>query len=90
MLSLTYQQSVFKRYYSDRHFSEFSPKNQKSTGIDVEQITSLSLYVYSYIQSYLHSLSLSGDKCNINQKANAALLRQQYDPVRFYRNSTEM
>ena len=39
MLSLTYQQSVFKRYYSDRHFSEFSPTIwwQKSTGIDVEQ-----------------------------------------------------
>jgi len=37
--SLTYQQSVFKRYRSDKHFSEFLPTRwrQKSTGIDMEQ-----------------------------------------------------
>jgi len=37
--SLTYQQSVFKRYHSDKHFSEFLPTRwrQKSTGIDTEQ-----------------------------------------------------
>ena len=30
---------VFKRYHSDKHFSEFLPARwqQKSTGIDVEQ-----------------------------------------------------
>ena len=35
---LTYQQSVFKRYHSDKHFSEFLPTTwrQKSTGIDME------------------------------------------------------
>jgi len=34
-----YQQSVFKRYYSDKHFSELLPTRwrQKSTGIDMEQ-----------------------------------------------------
>ena len=37
--SLTYQQSVFKRYRSDEHFSEILPTRwrQKSTGIDTEQ-----------------------------------------------------
>ena len=37
--SPTYQQSVFKRYHSDKHFSDFLPTRwrQKSTGIDVEQ-----------------------------------------------------
>jgi len=36
---LGYQQSVFKRYHSDQHFSEFLPARwrQKSTGIDTEQ-----------------------------------------------------
>ena len=36
--SLTYQQSVFKRYHSDKHFSEFLPttRRQKSTGIYME------------------------------------------------------
>jgi len=36
---LTYQQSVFKRYHSDKHFSEFllTRWRQKSTGIDMEQ-----------------------------------------------------
>jgi len=43
--SLTYQQSVFKRYHSDKYFSEFLPTRwrQKSTR---KKITSLSLYVY--------------------------------------------
>ena len=37
--SMTYQQSVFKRYHSDRHLSEFLPTRwrEKSTGIDMEQ-----------------------------------------------------
>jgi len=37
--SLTYQQSVFKRYHSYKHFSEFLPTRwrQKSTGVDTEQ-----------------------------------------------------
>jgi len=41
---LTYQQSVFKRYHGDKHFSEFLPTRcrQKSTGIDMERITSRS------------------------------------------------
>jgi len=45
MWSLTYQQSVFKRYNSDKNFSEFLPTRwrQKSTGIYMEKITSLSL-----------------------------------------------
>jgi len=36
--SLTYQQSVFKRYRSDKHFSAFLPtrRRQKSTGVDTE------------------------------------------------------
>ena len=36
---LTCQQSVFKRYHSDKHFSQFLPTKwrQKSTGIDMEQ-----------------------------------------------------
>ena len=36
---MTFQQSVFKRYYSGKHFSEFLPTRwrQKSTGIDMEQ-----------------------------------------------------
>jgi len=38
--SLTYHESLFKRYYSDEHFLEFLPTRwrQKSTGIDKEQI----------------------------------------------------
>jgi len=37
--SPTYQQSIFKRYHNDKHFSEFLPTRwrQKSTGIDMEQ-----------------------------------------------------
>ena len=39
--SLTYQQSVFERYNSDKHFSEFLPTikmtEKKSTGMDMEQ-----------------------------------------------------
>jgi len=37
--SPTFQQSVFKRYHSYKHFSEFLPtrRRQKSTGIDVER-----------------------------------------------------
>jgi len=37
--SPTYQQSVFKRCHSDKHFSDFLPTRwrQKSTGTDVEQ-----------------------------------------------------
>jgi len=37
--SLTYQQSLFKRYRSDKHFSEFLSTRwrQKSTGIDTER-----------------------------------------------------
>jgi len=37
--SPTYQQSIFERYHSDKHFSEFLPTRwrQKSTGIDMEQ-----------------------------------------------------
>ena len=37
--SLTYQQSVFKRYHSDKYFSEFLPTKwrRKPAGIDMEQ-----------------------------------------------------
>jgi len=37
--SLTYRQSVFKRYHSDKHLSEFLPtrRRQKSTGKDMGQ-----------------------------------------------------
>ena len=37
--SLTDQQSVFKHYHSDKHFSEFLPtiQRQKSTGTDMKQ-----------------------------------------------------
>ena len=37
--SLTDQQSVFKHYHSDNHFSEFLPtiQRQKSTGTDMKQ-----------------------------------------------------
>ena len=37
--SPTYQQSVFKRYHSDKHFSEFLPTRwrRKPAGIDLEQ-----------------------------------------------------
>jgi len=39
ILSVTNQQSVFKQYHSDKHFSEFllTRWRQKSTGIDIEQ-----------------------------------------------------
>ena len=38
MWSLTYQQSVFKRYHSDKHFSVLLTRwRQKSTGIDMKQ-----------------------------------------------------
>ena len=39
--SVTCQQSVFERYHSDKHFSEFLPTikmtEKKSTGMDMEQ-----------------------------------------------------
>ena len=40
MRSLTYQQSVFKCYHSDKHFSEFLPTRwrRKSTGTDREKL----------------------------------------------------
>ena len=39
--------SVFKRHHSDKHMSQFLPIRwrQKSSGTDMEQITSLSPYV---------------------------------------------
>ena len=38
-MTYRYQQSVFKRYHSDEHFSEFLPRKwrQKSAGIDMER-----------------------------------------------------
>jgi len=50
--SLTYQQSVFKRYHSDKHLSEFSPTRwrQKSTGIDMEQNYVTVTLCYSFRQ----------------------------------------
>ena len=47
MITDLYQQSVFTRYHSDKHFSEFLPTRwrQKSTGTDnMEQITRASPY----------------------------------------------
>jgi len=43
-----YRQSVFNRYHSGKHFPEFLPTRwrQKSTGIDMEQITLLSPCVF--------------------------------------------
>jgi len=37
---MTYQQSVFKRYHSDKHLSEFYLQDggKKSTGIDMERL----------------------------------------------------
>ena len=50
--SLTYKQSVFKRYHRDKHFSEFFSYKMaaKSTGIDREQnYVTVTLYiVYCY------------------------------------------
>jgi len=47
----TDQQSVFKRYYSDKHLSEFLPTKwwQKSTGIDmVQNYATLTLCIGAY------------------------------------------
>ena len=45
---MIYQLSIFKRYHSGKHFSEFLPRRwrQKSTGIDMEQkyVTVIVLY----------------------------------------------
>ena len=46
--SLTYQQSVFERYHSDKYFWEFLPTTwrQKSTDIDKEQnYVTVTLYI---------------------------------------------
>ena len=39
MITDLYQKSIFKRYYGDKHFSDFLPTRwrQKSTGRDMEQ-----------------------------------------------------
>jgi len=54
--SLTYQQSVFKSYHSDRHFSEFLPtrRRQKSTGIDMKQnyVTDTQFITPSYLNRF--------------------------------------
>ena len=53
-LSLSYQQSVFKCYHSDTHFSQFLPTRwrQKSTGIDMEQnYVTVTLCIYEYEQT---------------------------------------
>jgi len=50
---LTYQQSVFKRYYSDKHFSEFLPTRwrQKPTAIDMEQnYVTVTLCIFPTVQ----------------------------------------
>jgi len=70
ILSLTYQQSVFKRYHSDQHFSEFLPTRwqQKSIGIDTEQnyvtVTLCILpqglaHFYDSFLRYFHKIHLS-------------------------------
>jgi len=50
--ALTYQQSVFKHYHSDKHFSEFLPTrwHQKSTGVDIWQnYITVTLYITSHV-----------------------------------------
>jgi len=52
---LTYQQSVFKRYHSDEHFSEFCPQNggKQTTGIDTENYVTVTLCLPAVIVSTL-------------------------------------
>ena len=52
--SLTDQQSAFKRYHSDKHFSEFYLQDggKKSTGIDMEQsYVTVTLCIHAYKHS---------------------------------------
>ena len=58
--SLTYQQSVFKRYHSDNHFSEFLPTRwrRKSTVIDMEQnYVTVSLRIHLWLICYFDDCS---------------------------------
>jgi len=58
--SLTYQQSVFKRYHSDNHFSEFLSTRwrQKSTVIDMEQnYVTVSLRIHLWLICYFDDCS---------------------------------
>ena len=50
---MTYQQSVFKRHHSDKHFLEFYLQDggKKSTGIDMEQN-------YVTVTVYIHPTAL--------------------------------
>jgi len=56
--SLTYQQSVFQRYHSDKHFSEILPTRwrQKATGVDMEQnYVTLSYVYWTWVTKGQHS-----------------------------------
>jgi len=52
---LTYQQSVFKYYRSDKHLSEFlrTRWRQKSTGIDMENDVTVTLCINRVAQHML-------------------------------------
>jgi len=61
---LTYEQSVFNRYHSDKHFSEFLPTRwrQKSTGIDMEQNYATVTVCIQLAQCRFPGLAISNSK----------------------------
>jgi len=69
---MTYQQSVFKRYHSDKHFSEFLPTRwrQKSAGTDMEQnyvtVTLSILRMTYFVSSDVKPYSATQQLCSVH------------------------
>jgi len=67
--SLTYQQSIFRCYHSDKHFSRFLSTRwrRKSTGIDMEQnyvtVTLCTVYIRNLHMFNLHQIFMHATYC---------------------------
>ena len=72
---LTYQQSVFKRYHSDKHLSDFYLQDggKKSTGIDMERLLRHCHPMYSALGRNFRSYAAGAAETRLSQK---------YDPSR--------
>ena len=88
--SLTYQQSIFNCYHSDKHFSEFYLQDggKKSTGIDMEQnyitvtlrVVTLLTLINICIMQHLISNHMVESHCLHNRLSTDLTAQLCYDP----------
>jgi len=83
--SLTYQQSVFKRYRSDKHFSEFYLQDGGNNQLAEiwNKITSLSLYVYSVASRRGYKCIGAQARCGGTETSCVFLIRNKCNKIQF-------